>query len=281
MAHLCLVCQGVEFKPLYAGILKCNGCGFVFADMALSEEELFKIYRREYFFGQEYSNYLADQAAMEKNFLLRLKILRQFLNPERHRSLLEIGSAYGFFLNLAKDEFTRSRGIDITEDGVRHCQEVFGLDVIQGDLLQTDLGAEKIDMVCMWDTLEHLARPDLYLEKISRHMEPGALLALTTGDIGSAMARWKKQRWRLIHPPTHLHYFSKATLIRLLERTGFEVVYCRPCGFYRSVDNVFYTVCILRSHSPWIYRILKKSGLGGISFYLNLFDIMYIIAKKR
>ena len=55
---------------------------------------------------------------------------------------------------------------------------------------------------------------------------------MTTGDIGSLMARWRGARWRQIHPPTHLHYFSKLTLAQLLERHGFTVAYAGYDGMY-------------------------------------------------
>ena len=60
----------------------------------------------------------------------------------------------------------------------------------------------------MWDTIEHLKRPDLFVQKAAADLRPGGLIALTTGDIGSLNARLRGARWRMIHPPTHLHYFS-------------------------------------------------------------------------
>ena len=49
-----------------------------------------------------------------------------------------------------------------------------------------------------------------------------APLALTTGDIGSVNARLRGHKWRMIHPPTHLHYFSAETMKALLDRHGFR-----------------------------------------------------------
>ena len=46
--------------------------------------------------------------------------------PDRHHRLLEIGSAYGFFLELVRDRFD-AVGIDITADGTRYAKEALGL----------------------------------------------------------------------------------------------------------------------------------------------------------
>lgn len=277
----CTVCRGADNSPFYAGLLKCRTCSHIFADLELTEEELSALYGRNYFFGDEYSDYLADQEVLQKNFRLRLRILKRFLDPKRHRHLIEIGCAYGFFLDSARDHFTTVQGIDITEEGVVHARRQFGLKTDHGDILQYDFSGQKFDVVCLWDTIEHLTHPHRYLEKIAGITEPGALLALTTGDIKSVNARLKKEKWRLIHPPSHLHYFSKETLTRLLDRQGFDVLYNQYCGFYRSLNNIAYNIFVLRKGRPGVYNLLKKARLTGLSAYLNLYDILFVIARKR
>src|SRR5260370_28538520 len=119
------------------------------------------------------------------------------------------------------------------------------------------------------------------MEKASSHMTVGSLLALTTGDISSFVARWRKRKWRQIHPPTHLQYFSKETLHRLLGNFGLEVRYTGYEGCYRSIDTAAYIVLVLKHNKPDLYKKLKASGLVNWSFYSNLRYIMYVIADKR
>ena len=277
----CIICGGAQPETLYAGILRCRSCRYVFADMSLSDEELFRLYNEEFFTGAEFSDYASDERFFRKNFGLRFRELRKFLDPARHQTLLEIGSAYGFFLDTVRAHFRSVEGIDITDAGTAHARERFRLDAVQADFLAHDYGARKFDVVCMWDTIEHLREPHKYVEKIAAHTEPGALLALTTGDIESANARLRGRHWRLIHPPTHLHYFSPATIKLLLERHGFEVVYNRHCGFWRSFGNVAYNVLVLRQNRPRLFKPVEWAGLARLGFYLNLYDIMYVIARRR
>lgn len=280
MVNECIICKGTNAVPFYSGLLKCQGCGHVFADLHLDEKELSEIYRKDYFFGNEYSDYIADKDVLQKNFKLRLRILKKYIDPYYHKSLIEIGSAYGFFLDVVRHDFDSVQGIDITEDGVRYAREKLNLNILHGDFLGVDLDNQKFDVVCLWDTIEHLSYPHLYIEKISKHTKAGSLLAITTGDIESLNARIKKDKWRLIHPPTHIHYFSIAALTKLLGNYGFDVIYNRYCGFYRSVNNVAYNVLVLRKRLLWLYNLLRKSGITNLDFYLNLYDIMYVIARK-
>jgi hypothetical protein len=152
--------------------------------------------------------------------------------------------------------------------------------VAAGDFLEHPLQSP-VDAVCMWDTIEHLAEPALYIEKAAAHLRCGGVLAITTGDIGSQLARWRKEKWRQIHPPSHLHYFSKHTLRLLLAKYGLEVCYEGYAGCYRSVDTIAYILLSLKRGKPGLYRKLKAAGLLNWSFYSNFYDILYVIAQKR
>lgn len=277
----CIVCQHPDLQPHFEGLLRCPECGHVVADLSQSEEDLQKLYERNYFFGEEYSDYLRDKEVLQKNFRLRLRELQRFLDPQRHQRLLEIGCAYGFFLDVARPAFQQVEGIDVTPDGVRHASEQLQLKAIKDDFLRHDYGEQKFDVICMWDTIEHLRSPERFIERAAGLMDPGGLFAITTGDIESRNARRRKQNWRLIHPPTHVHYFTGHSLPRLLENAGFEVVYHRYCGFYRSVDNTAYNILVLRKKSERLYRLLKKLHLVNFFFYLNMYDIMYVIARRK
>src|SRR4030042_2269415 len=263
----CIVCGSVQCIPLYAGIIRCSKCGHVFADLLLGHKRLKKIYGKKYFFGNEYSNYLKDKGVLQKNFNLRLEVLKKFLIPSRHKHLLEIGCAYGFFLDLAKQQFETVTGIDITEDGILYAQKQLKLNVVKADFLKHNFSKQKVDVVCLWDTIEHLERPNLFLEKISKLTKKGSLIAITTGDINSLNARLRGKSWRLIHPPTHLHYFSGKTLSRLLAQKGFKVTYNRHCGYFRSFDLASYNLFVLHHKLFWIYNLLHHTGLINSDFF--------------
>ena len=262
----CIVCQSNNTPALYDGIMKCVECSHVFADLSLSNDELGNIYRKNYFFGGEYSDYVADKSVLEINFKLRQKILNRFIDKSKHRNLMEVGCAYGFYLNIAREYFETVKGIDISEDGIGYAKDELKLDVKRIDLLNYDFGSNKIDVACMWDTIEHLRSPHLYVEKLSQNLNPGGLIAITTGDIESINAKIKKENWRLIHPPTHLHYFSKTSLVTLLEKNGFEVIYNRYCGFFRSIDMVAYRLLVIERNHKKFYELLQKIGITSYNF---------------
>jgi SAM-dependent methyltransferase len=278
--NACLVCGGAYGRSSLPGLLRCTSCAFVTADVSLSQEELEGLYTSRYFAGDEYMDYVSERRIIEKHFRIRLGKLLQYVEKPASKKLFEIGCAYGFFLSVARQHFASVEGIDISRDAVEYAAGTLGLKVSAGDFGDYQV-ADTPDVVCLWDTIEHIQSPHVYLDKLSRHMQPGGMIALTTGDIGSFVARWRGQRWRQIHPPTHLHYFSRATLTSLLERHGFRILYCGSDGMYRSLDTMAYMILVLRRERPALYHALKRTGILNWDLYVNLYDILFVVAEKH
>ena len=280
-APRCAACKASTNEPIFGGLLRCLRCGHAFAPPNATDQDLAAIYSEGYFAGEEYHDYLADKDVAQRNFRSRLRVLKSFMDPARHRCLFEVGCAYGFFLEVAKDSFDSVQGIDVSAAAVNHAKNNLGLDATCADLLQYDLARREFDVACMWDTIEHLAHPDLYIAKLADHMRTGALIAITTGDFASLNARLRRTKWRLMHPPSHAHYFSIASMTTMLDRFGFDVVYAHHCGFYRSLRSMAYGVFVQKHGDMRALDLLNRLGIGGWRLYLNFYDIMYVIGRKR
>jgi 2-polyprenyl-3-methyl-5-hydroxy-6-metoxy-1,4-benzoquinol methylase len=275
----CLVCGGNFRRSKISGLLTCQGCKFTTSDLSISEEQLRQLYTANYFAGEEYRDYVADRPVLDRQFRLRLRRFLEFV-PEAHKkNLFEIGCAYGFFLALAEKQFHFAEGIDISNDATKYARQVLGVNATSSEFLRHEF-VKAPDIICMWDVIEHLRRPDLYIEKIANTLPRGGVLALTTADLDSWVARARGSKWRQIHPPTHLHYFSRKTLGRLLDRNGFEVKNMRSEGIYRRVETMAYIVLCLKHNRPNLFRRLRETRLLNWNLYLNLGDIIFVVAEK-
>lgn len=275
----CIICGSKYIKSKLKGLLECETCHFNTADLSISDEELKQLYSEEYFSGKEYGNYLSDKKNIQNNFQKRLDVILKYIPETKGKKLFEIGCAYGFFLELAKRYFYKAVGIDVSSDSIKYARQVLMVDAIDGDFLNYKL-SEKYDVFCMWDTIEHLKKPHLFIDKIAQHINKDGILAITTGDMDSINARFRGNKWRQIHPPTHLHYFSQKTLSALLQKHGFRVVYIAYPGLYRSVDDIAYIILALKNKKAKLYEFIKKTGLLNWSIYLNTFDLMYVVAQR-
>lgn len=274
----CAVCDATEAAPLYKGLVKCGRCGFIWASGNYSSQELEVIYQNNYFFGGEYKDYIAEEAPLTKDFRRLFSTLSRFKRGGRY---LEIGSAYGFSLNLARSWFDRVEGVEINPEAAAYAVKRFNVETHVGDFLAQNLPEKSYDAVTSWATLEHLPTPHLYIEKVAKLLKPGGVFACTTIDIEALVPRFRKDKWRQIHPPTHVSYYSKRTLSMLLKKYGFKVRYTSYRGQHRSFDNVFYGILVLIYGKPRVYEWLKRHGLTRGTFYLNLFDTVFMIAEKE
>jgi SAM-dependent methyltransferase len=275
-SHPCLVCGAVAWTPHLGDLLRCTACGFITADVSAPIDAA-ALYAEDYFRGAEYLDYAADEAFIKRTLQPRLDAV---LARVRGGRLLEIGSAYGFFLDMARAHFDVV-GFEVSAAAAAHARERLGLDVRTDDFVgatPASIGAP-FDATVMLDVIEHLEHPDRVVAHVADVSRPGALLLITTGDIGSWVARRRGRRWRLIHPPTHLHYFSRATLARLLARHGFQVRDVRAVPVVRSVRQTLYSILVLRMDRPAVYQRLARLAPPTLGFPLNTYDIMQVIAE--
>jgi hypothetical protein len=279
----CKVCLNTQgYTRIYSNLDKCEACGFV-TYLNFSQSALSDIYDDEYFSGSEYPDYLGQQAALRRSMQRHLAQMKRYMPLAGN--LLEIGSAYGLFLDEARRYFKSVRGVDICEGPTSYSRNTLNLDVQCADFLSVDFGQETFQAVCMWDTVEHLAAPEAYIERAFELLSDDGMLFLTTGDIGSLNARFRGAGWRQIHPPSHLHYFSKETISRLLQRIGFKVEAIETASYYHTVYNV-------------LASISMREGLGGkvastalntigeqlsnrLGLWIDLGDIMFVAARRK
>ncbi len=239
------------------------------------------LYAGEYFTGAEFGDYSQQRATFARNFQTYLRRMEQ--SGATGGRLLEVGCAYGFFLEHARASFD-AVGIDVNEPAIAAARAL-GVRAEFADFL-TYVPDASFDVVCMWDTIEHLLEPRAFLEKARDILTDRGLLFLTTGDIGSLLARLRGAQWRMIHPPSHLNYFSRPTITRLLERVGFDVEPIRSVGTHRDLLNALHLLGLF-SKRPLVRRAaaaVERTLAGRVSsmgFYLNLHDIMFVAARRR
>ena len=279
----CLVCGANNWQLLYDQLLlKCSNCGFVTANMEVDQAQLDEVYTENYFKGEEYLDYLEDQEVQRLNFQDRIKGFKKVVGKHEPKNILEIGCAYGLFGDEAKKEWPKAHytGFDVVEEAIDHAQKDLGLNAINQDYLSESM-SQAHDAVFMWDVIEHLQFPEKFLAKISSEMETGGALCITTGDIDALVPKLQGRKWRMIHPPSHLHYFSKKSIEKLLNAHGFELIRCSYPSISRSVRLIFFGLFMLNRNPPkWVSK-LHNTIPSRWRVGINTYDILFVIAKKK
>jgi 2-polyprenyl-3-methyl-5-hydroxy-6-metoxy-1,4-benzoquinol methylase len=160
---------------------------------------------------------------------------------------------------------------------VKYARDRLGVNAVCADFLEMEDEPGAYDVVCLWDTIEHLTHPVRVVKKAARWLKPGGVMAITTGDVGSGVARLRGARWRQIHPPTHVFYFSRDTLAKTAKAADLEVVEAPHVGYSRNYQSMVHGVF---GDTGVVPRTLTLGGKVDFPVYLNLFDIVMLVARK-
>jgi SAM-dependent methyltransferase len=246
-------------------------------DARMTPGEAREFYGEAYYRQGDYVDYRRSEPLIKRNFC---RFVRRMRRVHEGRRLLEVGCAYGFFLEVASETWD-VHGIDISIDATAACSSSLSGRVTAGDLLSHPFPLGTFDWVVAWDTIEHVSDPGAFSRRFWQLLEPGGCVAMTTGDVTSLVARLQGRRWRLLTPPSHLTFFSKVGIRRLLQDSGFEDIRIGTAGYTRSLDFMLYrllrpeTYAAVRTQGRWLYDLVAPKGL-----YLNLGDIMFVTARR-
>jgi len=251
-------------------ILRC-GCGLVYAGRRRGET-LAAAYGETYFQGLVYADYLADRAAIRKNAAHSLAHLEERVAGRR---LLDAGCAAGFFLEAARDRGWSVFGLELSEYALAHARDRLGLTAWRGSIEAPPAELAPVDVVTLWDVIEHLENPLGALERIRRLLLPGGRLVLSTGDFDCLLRRTMGRRWRIFSDPTHLYFFSNATLRRLLQDAGFQVLDAHHGGKRVSLAMMLQQAGVPSSRV--VARMLGRLPIQPY-LYVNLWDVVTVTA---
>lgn len=278
--HACVVCGGAlepAFEKDGVELVSCSACHLLMRRLLPDRSELEQIYAHEYFELDPqnpvdgYADYLGDAEGHREAARRRLALLRRFVSPGK---LLDVGAAAGFFVDEAQSAGWAAEGVDVAAQMVEWGVRELGVPLRVGEL--ATVSGSDFRAVTMWDYLEHSLDPAGDLEQSRELLQPGGIVALSTGDRNSLVARLTRSRWHLLTPRHHNFFFSAATVSRLLERTGFTVEWiAHPGGRYSLVHLAY------KGLPPAVARRLATSRVAGVRVPVNLFDIVKVVARKR
>jgi SAM-dependent methyltransferase len=248
----------------------------------LVPSDLERLYSTSYFEGGQttgYPSYLKDHAIIAANFRDRLTWISALRPPGRR--LLDVGAAYGIFVQAARESGWDAEGVEIAPDCAEQAARISGGRVTAGDFVSAPLSG-RFDVIVMLDVLEHLRDPLACVKRAHELLTPGGLLVIESGNHASPWARLLGARWYFFDPPQHLYYFSRAGLTWLLARAGFtEPPRFASMGRRVSMTNVAFK---LAKELPERYRerglAAARTRLPGY-LYLNFGDCMLVGARRN
>lgn len=226
----CNNCGSGETQPVFTmngcTLVRCTTCDLVYLANPPSDEELQKMYSADAdYHTQLYDPSGHDFALMTDNAAVHMKFVQRIAQKGR---LLDVGCSVGHFLDQARRLGFDCSGVEFSRESRAFAQQHFGLPVEGGSIHDLSHEDGSLDMITMFDVIEHVPDPSADIAKAYRLLKPGGWFVLSTPNIDGL---FPKVSYKLAHtlnywphpePPHHIYQFSIRTLRAMLEKGGFK-----------------------------------------------------------
>ena len=254
-------------------LVRCTTCGHMQVAEFPAEPTLDSEYA-----GVAEAAYLDEERGQRATAERALARVEQYVGVG---ALLDVGCWLGFLLSEAQRRGWDAKGVEPSEFAARFARERLGLEVTTGTLDSADLPEGGFDAVVMGDVIEHLPDPGRVVARIARLLRPRGVLYLALPDAGSPLARTLGSRWWSVIP-THVQYFTRASLARLLSRHGYAVEWM---GTAPKAFTVRYYLGRIVGYSPRVasgaVSVADAAGVADRLVWPDFRDRMAVVARAR
>ena len=305
----CPVCDSsravLYFEKDWFRYVQCQDCSMVYMNPRMNQAATYAFYNSDV--NAIYNETKFDQVSIEPSLDDQINFANLDL-IDRHRTrtggtLLEIGSAKGFFLSKAKERGYKVYGIELNKKNAEFSRQLVGDTVFDVDLFEACFEAGKFDVIYMRDVIEHIPNPQPFFRELNRIAKPGALMFIETHNIDGLINQIVREKHTVIFGFEHPNHWSPKTLGKALLNNGYEV----NNVFHSSLDftmvdvlQYFYAptfttimprtvgksrrVLLKLLRGPFWFRsirFLDRTITPQIANYLKKGSVMKVIAEKR
>jgi len=182
--------------------------------------------------------------------------------------ILEVGAGRGWFLGEASRLGWETWAVEVNTDALAYLRRIGTHRIVTQPAEDFETAAASVDVVRMWDVIEHLESPRRAVANIHRALRPGGLLRLATTNFASLSRRVNGPEWVYLNGADHIVLFEPATISRLLTQFGFTNVVVRTRSFnlrrklYHPEQELPPTRTMLRPFRKLIDEALRFTPYG-------------------
>ena len=224
-AVVCCVCQR-EGRPVYDldpfGVVRCPRCSLLFVSPRLRPEALQRLYDEPQYHQGVYGG--AAELFLQRRWTAgRLALAtRELGRPPSGARLLEVGAGHGLFLEAARERGFDVVGVELSQTAAAYARSSLGLTVHSTQLADAPLDG-RFDVVCAWDTLEHVPDPVEFWRTVRAVLADDGVVLFSTPYVSSLPARVLRQRWWTLKPAEHIWQFTPQTHRLVAAQAGMRV----------------------------------------------------------
>jgi SAM-dependent methyltransferase len=163
------------------------------------------------------------------------KRLQRLCPPGSRRRLLDFGCGTGGFLLEARAAGFDVTGLEVMASAARFVTSTYGIPVFTGVITSPEFAGARFDIIVSRQVFEHLTDPKGTLTALRSHLDRPGLLLIEVPNLRHIQERLRRGSTM---DDSHLFYFGRQSLSRLLEGCGFRILHVaeglRPFRFVRD-----------------------------------------------
>jgi 2-polyprenyl-3-methyl-5-hydroxy-6-metoxy-1,4-benzoquinol methylase len=193
-------------------IASCAACGFMFSRDTLAPGEIDQFYID----GYHDRRHMDGQRV---NAGINVDLLRHFCSDLSGKSLLDVGSGYGFFLDkLRNSRARRIAGVELSQAQRKYSAGELGIETF-GQL--DDLSSsDQFDVITVFEVIEHIPTPYEFILELCDHLKVGGSLIVGTDNFVSDVVSVLGDRFPKWIPHEHVSFFTPNSLKAVLAKSG-------------------------------------------------------------
>ncbi len=273
------------FKNSY-WIYRCPTCSFAQTDLAKNYTTFVKDhYSKGYFLGDPtrsaYANYERDKPVIVRNMK---KFLTHIQQHKQKGKLLDVGCAYGYFVELARAQGFDAYGFDPSTYAASQAKKLNGPNRIKvGTITEVEYPNKQFDVITLFDVFEHLQDPIGDIARLKRWLKDDGIIVIATGNTQSAAAKIFGRRWTFYIPPQHLSFFTKDNMKTFLSAQSLRSVEWFGIGKWLSLGYILHLGKTTGESivAAIAHRLLGQTIVSRLPLYIPMMDNMVVVAQKK
>ena len=246
----CLICnkEFIEKEVEDKIELYCDRCDLHKSLNIVKQQDT---YKSEFWEESDYSEFTGSDFTDKgvQDLVLTFESWYSYFRPflDKKKNILDIGSGTGVSCVLLEKKGYNVTGVDPDPKNA----QLINSKLKKGKCINSyfeDLKIEnKIDVVWLTHVIEHLEQPDILLEKCKEWIGPEGIICIAVPDCGNP-----NMLNHSLNNPYHVYHFSKNSLKRLFEKSGYNVIQCDSLSNLKRTNRRF-------------HKVMRKAGFNNLS----------------
>lgn len=229
-------------------------------------------------------NYYLKKDKIELAFSSSFDEMLDRLEPYRKNNrLLDVGCSLGAFILAAKDRGRAEHGVEISRPVALYARDIRKLNLFCGTMEEAKFKNDYFDVINMSALLEHVHDPLGMASEAYRILRKGGALSASVPSFTSLSIKILGKKYRYI-AKEHLFYFTKDSIMKLLERAGFKTAkisseYFSPLTFIEDLRGVAPNTLKTDKQEKELLEAVKRKKINAFVFRPCWKIFMFLLKK--